>query len=396
MPVARQSERAPAALRPWVVTRERRAGITRLPSSGARRTPRRAEADRGHAQTGAVARRRRSAPRRTPPLSRRCSERISDHGTRREPTSRRTVSASVSTVVRTRSTHTTTATGSRYTSQSQGAPNATGVAQTASSTAPRIVSGGMRNTARSLTPPSSQSQACAGLAAATGRLGACRVVRPPRRMSASPTARGWGRASARSSGRGRASPPRSARCGRSPTRSGGAAARSATSGRRRAPAPLPLGDRPARGWARSPFGTTRPGATPRRAGYGTGMALIVDEFALLLDLKDVYWERQGRVSVDLGVGLVAAGGTTFSAIPLLRRLNRNRTRYGSHDADVTSHGFDAPPPGRLASPPCRRPRSSYFPGASTPERALGRRRATLVPPIRRSGVFSCSDPVSEQ
>ena len=60
--------------------------------------------------------------------------------------------------------------------------------------------------------------------------------------------------------------------------------------------------------------------------YGTGMALIVDEFALLLDLKDVYWQRQGRVSVDIGVGLVAAGGTTFSAIPLLRRLRRNRKR----------------------------------------------------------------------
>ena len=60
--------------------------------------------------------------------------------------------------------------------------------------------------------------------------------------------------------------------------------------------------------------------------YGAGIALIVDEFALLLDLKDVYWERQGRVSVDIGVGLVAAGGTTFSAIPLLRRLRRNRER----------------------------------------------------------------------
>ncbi len=32
MPVARQSERAPAALRPWVVTRERRAGIRSLSS----------------------------------------------------------------------------------------------------------------------------------------------------------------------------------------------------------------------------------------------------------------------------------------------------------------------------------------------------------------------------
>jgi hypothetical protein len=62
--------------------------------------------------------------------------------------------------------------------------------------------------------------------------------------------------------------------------------------------------------------------------YGTGMALIVDEFALLLDLKDVYWAREGRISVDLGVGLVAAGGTTFSAIPLLRRLHTNRRRRG--------------------------------------------------------------------
>jgi len=58
--------------------------------------------------------------------------------------------------------------------------------------------------------------------------------------------------------------------------------------------------------------------------YGTGLALIVDEFALLLDLKDVYWTRQGRVSVDLGVGLVAVGGTSLSAIPLVRRLRANR------------------------------------------------------------------------
>src|SRR5579862_5629286 len=36
--------------------------------------------------------------------------------------------------------------------------------------------------------------------------------------------------------------------------------------------------------------------------YGAGLALIIDEFALLLDLKDVYWAREGRISVDLGVG----------------------------------------------------------------------------------------------
>jgi hypothetical protein len=58
--------------------------------------------------------------------------------------------------------------------------------------------------------------------------------------------------------------------------------------------------------------------------YGAGLALIVDEFALLLDLQDVYWAKQGRVSVDLGVGIVAAGGTSLSAVPILRRLARDR------------------------------------------------------------------------
>ncbi len=31
-------------------------------------------------------------------------------------------------------------------------------------------------------------------------------------------------------------------------------------------------------------------------------ALIVDEFALLLDLRDVYWAKEGRISIDIGVG----------------------------------------------------------------------------------------------
>jgi hypothetical protein len=56
--------------------------------------------------------------------------------------------------------------------------------------------------------------------------------------------------------------------------------------------------------------------------YGTGLALIVDEFALLLDLKDVYWAKQGRVSVDLGVGGSSLAGTYFAALPLVRALRR--------------------------------------------------------------------------
>ena len=61
-------------------------------------------------------------------------------------------------------------------------------------------------------------------------------------------------------------------------------------------------------------------------GYGSGLALIVDEFALLLDLKDVYWARQGRVSVDLGVGFIAAAGSYFAALPAWRALKDRRRR----------------------------------------------------------------------
>lgn len=32
--------------------------------------------------------------------------------------------------------------------------------------------------------------------------------------------------------------------------------------------------------------------------FGVGAALVIDEFALWLYLKDVYWEKQGRASVD--------------------------------------------------------------------------------------------------
>ena len=32
--------------------------------------------------------------------------------------------------------------------------------------------------------------------------------------------------------------------------------------------------------------------------FGIGAALTLDEFALWLNLRDVYWEREGRLSVD--------------------------------------------------------------------------------------------------
>ena len=56
--------------------------------------------------------------------------------------------------------------------------------------------------------------------------------------------------------------------------------------------------------------------------YGSGLALIIDEFALLLDLKDVYWARQGRISVDVGIGVIAATGSYFALLPVGRAVRR--------------------------------------------------------------------------
>ena len=58
--------------------------------------------------------------------------------------------------------------------------------------------------------------------------------------------------------------------------------------------------------------------------YGAGLALIVDEFALLLDLRDVYWARQGRISVDVGIGASSAAASYFAALPVIREVARRR------------------------------------------------------------------------
>ncbi|NHC14222.1 hypothetical protein [Motilibacter deserti] len=49
------------------------------------------------------------------------------------------------------------------------------------------------------------------------------------------------------------------------------------------------------------------------AAYGIGCALVVDEYALLLNLSDVYWTREGRVSVDVALGVIAVLGAYLTA-----------------------------------------------------------------------------------
>ena len=60
--------------------------------------------------------------------------------------------------------------------------------------------------------------------------------------------------------------------------------------------------------------------------YGVGAALTLDEFALWLNLEDVYWEREGRASIDavfLFGGLVSVG---LWGGPFLRGVARQTAR----------------------------------------------------------------------
>ncbi|MEP7027219.1 MAG: hypothetical protein ABI960_01365 [Candidatus Eisenbacteria bacterium] len=60
--------------------------------------------------------------------------------------------------------------------------------------------------------------------------------------------------------------------------------------------------------------------------FGAGAALTLDEFALWLNLRDVYWEREGRVSIDA----IALFGALFLAGlwggPFLRAVAREGLR----------------------------------------------------------------------
>ena len=76
--------------------------------------------------------------------------------------------------------------------------------------------------------------------------------------------------------------------------------------------------------------------------YGTGLALIIDEFALLLDLKDVYWARQGRISIDLGVGGIALAGSYFAALPVLRRLQREHRQKAAGPEETAAETLFEP------------------------------------------------------
>jgi hypothetical protein len=63
--------------------------------------------------------------------------------------------------------------------------------------------------------------------------------------------------------------------------------------------------------------------------FGVGLGLTLDEAALLLDLRDVYWTPEGVLSVQLSLGAAALMGGTMLALRILRRGEREVEAQGA-------------------------------------------------------------------
>ena len=61
---------------------------------------------------------------------------------------------------------------------------------------------------------------------------------------------------------------------------------------------------------------------------GVGMGLTFDEAALLLDLRDVYWTREGLLSVQLSLGATAILSIAILTQRILRRGERRQEAEG--------------------------------------------------------------------
>jgi hypothetical protein len=68
--------------------------------------------------------------------------------------------------------------------------------------------------------------------------------------------------------------------------------------------------------------------------YGVATALVVDEFALLLSVRDVYWTKEGRVSVDIALSTIAVAAVYLTAKAFWQRLGHELMRW---IRDVRSH-----------------------------------------------------------
>jgi hypothetical protein len=71
--------------------------------------------------------------------------------------------------------------------------------------------------------------------------------------------------------------------------------------------------------------------------FGAGIALVLDEAALLLELRDVYWAEEGMVSVDAAFGAISL---LASLAYLIRLLRRGEARAREADWVVAARAWD--------------------------------------------------------
>jgi hypothetical protein len=64
--------------------------------------------------------------------------------------------------------------------------------------------------------------------------------------------------------------------------------------------------------------------------FGLGVALTLDESALLLELEDVYWSERGQISVEIALGAAALLASTALTLRLLRRGEEAVLPDGDH------------------------------------------------------------------
>jgi hypothetical protein len=77
--------------------------------------------------------------------------------------------------------------------------------------------------------------------------------------------------------------------------------------------------------------------------FGAGIGLTLDEAALLLQLEDVYWTREGLLSVQISSGGAALLGSAILALRMLRSGERRSERAGLIPDETGEYAAATPP-----------------------------------------------------
>ena len=70
------------------------------------------------------------------------------------------------------------------------------------------------------------------------------------------------------------------------------------------------------------------------AGFGIGMGLTLDEFALWLRLEDVYWAKEGRASLDAVIVAALVGGLIVLGLSPIDATHNTRAWLLQNDCEV--------------------------------------------------------------